>query len=48
MFQGHDYLTFSREAVCWHLMQQIEFAGEKLTSGAGAEMREWAKELRRM
>ena len=47
MFQGHDYLTFSGEALCWHLMQQIEFAVEPLMSGAGAEMRGWAKELRR-
>lgn len=38
---------FSRETLCWYLMQQIEFAEEQLMFRAGTEMREWAKVLRR-
>lgn len=48
VFQGHGYLTFSTEALRWHLPQLIEFAREQLYAWARAEMRECTKELGRM
>lgn len=48
VFQGHGYLTFSTETLCWHLPQLIEFATEQPYVWAEAEMRECTKELGRM